>query len=123
MNDTDMEEYNNKWHLVQPSRDMPIDEDEDIEYMKACEEEEEYNRMLIFNKKPVEFNFEPMVVSKKIKKKKEGNLVSNKKIIELPSKDIPKIRCFNPRLPPPDKYKITGYNKTFKLNNIEFPSL
>ena len=128
---TDMDDYNKKWHLVQPSRDMPIDDEyeedmtpDEIERIKALEDEEEaYTRMILSKKPAVEFTFNTNVKTKKNKEPKELKETVKKTIIEIPKKVEPKVRCFNPRLPPPDKYKITGYNKTFKLNSTEFPSL
>ncbi len=101
----------------QPNRDFPISDDEN-------DEEEEYDMDSIiqltlsksnkwtdlFNKK------EPDI--KNIKPKINNSINNNIKNLSIYEK-----RKFNPRLPPPDKYKKNGLINEYKHNDNEFPIL
>jgi hypothetical protein len=101
--------------LVQPNRDFPISEDEE-------NEEEEYDMyeltQLTINKQTSNDLFN-------IKEEKPIETIIKKeiKIQNVVKKEIKYTkRKFNPRLPPPDKYKRKNDNK-FVLNLNDFPIL
>ena len=133
---SDIDDYKSKWVLVQPSRELPpideydegtnIETPEDMAYRLECEEEEEYNRQIIFKKKGVEINFNTISTNKKktdTPKPIKEKLPEKNKKISLLVKEKPTVRQFNPRLPPPDKYNQYNGKKSFKLSTNDFPSL
>lgn len=80
---------------IQPSRDMPPDEsDEDIEYMHSIISKTiKTNNLEIYEKK---------MLDKPVNIKKQKKQTITRLIFVETNKNE---RKFNPRLPPPDKYK------------------
>ncbi len=105
------DEDNNDEELVQPDRDFPIsDNEEEDEYDMY-----ELSKLTIKNKttddlfsKQDNVNINNKKIFSDLFSKKKDNININKKIFsDLFSKknNINEKRKFNPRLPPPDKYK------------------
>jgi hypothetical protein len=116
------DEDNEVEELVQPSRDFPINDEEN--------EEEEYDydmyelTKLTMNKTSDDL-FNTNLV--KNKKEKENNIKKEKIVNSIwknENKEVKntRIRKFNPRLPPPNKYNKNNKNM-FYLNMKDFPSL
>ena len=80
--------------MKQPSRDMPENESED---------DMEYMQYIINKTKNTEFNF--VNKTQDIKKNKSNQKQSSKILITFDNKNTHVERKFNPRLPPPAKYK------------------
>jgi predicted N-formylglutamate amidohydrolase len=79
--------------MTQPSRDMPESESEDDNYMQhIIMKVPQYNLIEVSNDKIQN------------KKKKEKNQKKNI-LTDMFKKQENNVRKFNPRLPPPDKYK------------------
>ena len=115
MNNWSDDEDNNE-ELIQPDRDFPPSEDENDE------EEEEYDmesiRQLTISKSNTSwadiFNKSDNKTDNKLNKEHSSLSKNKKNILNIFTPQYEK-RKFNPRLPPPDKYK--------KINENEFPKL
>jgi hypothetical protein len=114
---------NNELILIQPSRDFPISNEEN-----ENEEEYEYD-MYELTKLTMNNTSDDLFNTNLVKNKKDFNehKIENKKekvINSILDKIVKKInvRKFNPRLPPPNKYK-KNYKNNFNLDIKDFPSL
>ena len=123
--------------LVQPNRDMPIDEvlDETIDaiYIKECNDElEQANKIILKHAKSTNsiLTFESLQnkeINKKIikvvkKKLAVVNIIDN---INVKVESKPTKRMFNPRLPIRPKNNVINLenNINFDINSINFPTL
>ena len=123
--------------LVQPNRDMPIDEvlDETIDaiYIKECNDElEQANKIILKHAKSTNsiLTFESLQnkeINKKIikvvkKKPAVVNIIDN---INVKVENKPTKRMFNPRLPIRLKNNVINLenNINFDINSINFPTL
>ncbi len=99
------DENNNDEELIQPDRNFPIsDEEEEDEYDMY-----ELSKLTIKNKTTDDlFNKNKIIDIKKIPEKTPEKKSINNKIFSdlfIKKNNINEKRKFNPRLPPPDKYK------------------
>ena len=115
---SDSESNDEENELVQPNRDFPISDEEEVEV-----EDEEFDiyelaQKTLKNKSDDFFKQED---------KKQPLNINNKPIIKCINKDTPILikekRKFNPRLPPPNKYNKSYDNKKFNFNLNDFPTL
>jgi hypothetical protein len=108
----------------QPNRDFPPSDEEDDN-----NSEEEYDmdniRQLTINNCKSNLWTDIFKPEDKVEKKpsniltpKTSNLINNIKDLQIYEK-----RKFNPRLPPPDKYKKYNSSNGYKINKNEFPTL
>jgi hypothetical protein len=119
--DDENDNNENEEELVQPNRDFPIsDEEEEDDY-------DMYELSKLTINKQISYDFKESK-NEKIEeiKSNENKRNSNKKVIlnikNIKNNNVNEKRKFNPRLPPPQKYK--NNNKfNFKFNSNDFPTL
>ena len=105
--------------LVQPNRDFPISSEEENNSEEEYEDEE-FN-MFELAQKTLKNNSDDFF-KKEVEEKKQVKTIIKLVQNDIKPTEIKKKRCFNPRLPPPNKYNNINNNK-FSLNLNEFPKL
>jgi len=117
---SDSESSDEENELVQPNRDFPISDEEEIEDEIEDEEFDTYELAQKTLKNKVDDFF-------KQEDKKQPININNKPINKIINKEVPILikekRKFNPRLPPPNKYNKSYDNKKFNFNLNDFPTL
>jgi hypothetical protein len=122
---SDTESSDEENELVQPNRDFPISEDEELDEELEEFEDEEFD-ICDLAKKIVNTNMTDDLFI--IEEKKVIDKPINKQVIKPTTQNIETIikpkgkRKFNPRLPPPNKYNKINDNK-FNFNLNDFPAL
>jgi hypothetical protein len=111
---------------IQPNRDFPPSDEENESY------EEDYDmdsirQLTIINSKPNTWadmfsDKEKETKKQPISKPNNNNNIHNIHNILMKNKAYEK-RKFNPRLPPPEKYKKSSLTNNYKINENEFPTL